>query len=501
MNRVRELILANIPFFVFFVLLFILNYYVPFYGDDFRYATYFGLDPKFNGRPLTIENVWESQLYDYFHFNGRFFVNYSTVWVLATGIEVWKVLNPLLITCLAYAIFYTVYVRFPKRTDLPLSTILVSLFFLCNIYITRQTIQYAVGSFNYVYPMLFLFLLICYYRRKDHNLSTSKWSIPLWVLVGFLAGWSQEQIAALAVGFTCVWWVRHLWLKRSFSWTTFSVSVFTMLGAVGLFFSPGSQRRAMISDSAEFYQLPIWQKIATSLPDVMRFFLFQQTVYLLLIGVLAGFFFYQQSKRRLASLCWIGIAPTFFFLETMSGTILYQTVLHHPSWMITYGSFLCFLFLIIGILIARTHQNYLPLALIIGFLAADFMMTLTAGATGGRVAFPAIPLAIALLLYIAKYLRPNLIRTGWMILIIGYGIFQYGRLVGNYELNARIHQERQQILEAHRGMQQGVIRVPALPNSYFAAYELDEHYWLIRAVHDYYQLGPGVHIQLVDEKR
>ncbi|WP_044639985.1 DUF6056 family protein [Risungbinella massiliensis] len=499
MKRVRKLFLANIPFFVFFVSLIILNHYVPFFGDDFRYATYYGLDSNFNGRPLTFENVWESQLYDYFHFNGRFFVNYATVWVLTAGIEVWRVLNPFLLTCLAYAIFYTVYVRFPKKEDLSVTSILVSLFFLCNIYITRQTIQYAVGSFNYVYPMLFLFLLICFYRRRDLNQPMHLWAIPLWVLVGFLAGWSQEQIGALAIGFTGVWWIRHLWLKRPFSWATLIVAIFSLLGAAGLFFSPGSERRA--SANADFYQLPIWQKIATSLPDVIRFFLFQQTVYLLLFGILAGIFFYQQSKRRLAIFLWIAITPTFFFLEMMSETSLYQAVLHHPSWMISYGSFLFLLFFIVGILIARTHQNYIPLALTIGFLAADLMMTLTAGATGGRVAFPAIPLAIALLLYLFKHLRPNIIRTGWMILFIGYAVFQYGRLVGNYELNAHIHRERQQILEVHRGMQQGVIQVPALPNAYFAAYELDEHYWLIRAVRDHYQLGPGVHIQLVDGKR
>ncbi|WP_286118976.1 DUF6056 family protein [Thermoactinomyces sp. DSM 45891] len=159
--------IGHLPFFFLFLGIWCINQFTFLYGDDLRYATYLGLEPHIYEHPVTLYQIIQTQLHDYLHMNGRFIVNVFTILTILDGIDLWRWMNPILVTILAYAIFYLVFVRFPQRKDLMLTTLTTSLFFFIHIVIFKQTLAYATGAFNYVYPMIFLLATLIYFRKQD----------------------------------------------------------------------------------------------------------------------------------------------------------------------------------------------------------------------------------------------------------------------------------------------------------------------------------------------
>lgn len=124
--------IGHFPFFLLLIVTVVMNQFVEMRGDDLRYATYFGLFPSFQGQEVTLTNIIRTQIYDYFHVNGRFIVNVFCVLVLVQGIELWRILNPLFLALLAYAMFYAIYVRFPHRDDVWRTALIAACIYLTH---------------------------------------------------------------------------------------------------------------------------------------------------------------------------------------------------------------------------------------------------------------------------------------------------------------------------------------------------------------------------------
>jgi hypothetical protein len=486
------------PFLLLFLGMFLLDQKIYMYGDDFRYATYYSLFPHFYGNDFSISQIIQNQIYDYNHVNGRFFTNIFSILMLVNGINVWRILNPFILTLFCYLIFYSVLVRLPKKGDEKAGFVLVSLFFLVHLYISRQTLFYAVGSFNYVYPMVGLFLLIIFFRRMDDGKPyQSKIIIFLFWILAFFLGWSQEQVAVLTIGFI-VFWIGKEWIcKKNFQRLTVSFLLFGFVGFLGLFLSPGVSARASSHAIAFYNQLSLIGKLKMTFPAMVRFFIHQQAIFTILLVVLLSALCYQISSKWYWLISGpIVLLPFVFDTPLFGQANILHSLLMNRVYLSLYGMILICIILVMSGYLAIQMKNYLFLMFPFGFLFINIATIFTPSLTGGRVAFPAIPLAMASIILLFDAIKKQGMKVQLVLFLLSSALFNYYYLYTQYHMNAVIHKKRQTIMGEHAKIKRDTLILPRLINRGAAGYELDDQEYVIRGFKDYYHINQKVIIRL-----
>lgn len=492
--KTRSLI-GHAPILLLFALMLIISQFVYMYGDDYKYSTYLGLYGKFRGQEATLTNIIQTQIYDYMHANGRFITNVASILLLLPGIELWRALNPILITLLAYAMFAVVYVRLPKQEDVWRTSLMVALLLLLHPYISRQTLFFAIGSMNYVVPMLGLLILIAYFRLWDVGQpAPHKTAIFFVALIGLLTGWSQEQVSLLAVGFMVIWFAKRLMEKKTVNRGKLVIFGSTLIGALGLFLAPGPKQRAMTPALDFFNELSLIDKVVYTFPEVMRFFIVQQPIYTLLV-LLCSILLCISKDRR----CWpllllpIPLLGTWMVMFTKEEIEMIQTWTESDFWMSLYGGIVICSILIMNGYLARKERNYLFVALTLGYLLVNLVMLFTPSFTGGRVAFPAVPLAISLILLLTRHWNK---KWQWMLCVpLGVlAIWNYLTILNGYMENAKIHEERLRLVQEYKHHPTDRIELPPLKYRLYAATELDEKISILNAFKNHYKIPDQVEV-------
>jgi hypothetical protein len=500
MKKSCQVVLAHAPFLCLFLCMFAIDRFIYMYGDDYRYATYFSLFSQFKGSTFSFAQVIENQIYDYTHVNGRFIINISTIFILINGIEVWRWINPFLLTFLAYAIFYAVFVRFPKKGDEIAGWTLVSLFFLVHIYIARQTLFYAVGSFNYVYPMLGLFLLTIFFRRIDIGKPIQhKLVIALFLCLAFLLGWSQEQAALLTLGFILFWIGKEYVIHKKIQTLPIVFFFTSLVGFLGLYLSPGARARATSEAIATYNQLSTVGKLKRTFPAMIDYFIHQQAIFTILVIVLLSVICYQRSKKWYWLLGGpIVILPLLFSIPIFGQANPFDKWFLHKDYLSFYGMILICMILIMSIYIVIRMRNYLYLMFPLGFILINIATTFTPSMTGGRVAFPGIPLAMASIVLLLQAIQSVGIKKQVMILLVFCAVLNYHYLYFEYQRNANIHEQRINIVEQHSKskIKQEELVLPKLRNRSAAGYELNDQEYVMRGFKNYYRIYKDVTILL-----
>lgn len=491
-------LIPHIPFVMLFLGMFLLDQKIFMYGDDYRYATYFSLYPHFNGHDFSIYQVIYNQIYDYYHVNGRFFTNIFSILMLVKGINIWRVFNPFILTLFGYLIFYSVFVRLPKRGDESAGFVLISMFFLVHLYIARQTLYYAVGSFNYVYPMVGLFLLVVYFRRIDYG-KAFQHRIPvcIFLVLAFFLGWSQEQIALLTLGLLLFWIGKEWFYQQKMQPIYLSFLLFGFVGFLGLFLSPGVNARASSSAIAFYNQLSLFGKLKITFPAMVRFFIDQQAIFTILLVILLSILCYQVTSKWYWLISGpIVLLPYTFDIPLFGQSNIFHSLLMNRIYLSLYGLILIFIIIAMSGYLAIQMKNYLFLMFPLGFLLINIATIFTPSMTGGRIAFPAIPLAMASIILLFGALKKPIIQIQLVLFLVSSALFNYYYLYTQYHMNAAIHKKRQIIVGEHAKMKQDVLVLPRLINRGAAGYELDDQEYVIRGFKDYYHINQNVIIHL-----
>lgn len=394
---------GHIPFIILFLFVAIMNYFVQFHGDDLRYSTQFSLFESFKGQEPTLLNIVKAQIYDYFHINGRLLVHTFCAFVLTKGIWLWKIINPLFVIILAYALFYIVYVRLPENHDILQTGLISSLLFLAHFYIIDQTINYPTAAFNYLYPAACLLLLITLFRRYDEDKPISnKLSVLSFILLGFIIGWSQEQFSLLGIGFITFWLLKQRIEKKPIIWVHVALFCSTLLGSLCLFLSPGPKLRLLLSVFDRYNSLSPLSKIKYSLPGVMRFFILDEAICIIIITALAAIACYQIAHKK----GWLLIIPIVLIPYMFSTQVFHVNLLNliMGKWnrISCFGLVVMALILIMNFYLTMKKKNYLYLAFAIAFIFASLVLVLTPVNSHGRIAFPSFVFGIALALLLSE---------------------------------------------------------------------------------------------------
>lgn len=190
--------------------------YIFLYADDLYYSrdAQYGLD------------YLPEALLDELNSNGRVWIGGAMVLALKPQIELFRILNPLILMLTVYILAKMAAFSYSSRQEkkdnpaLGLALLCASLFFLLlPLKITHTTIYYAACAFNYLYPMALV--LVYAYLLFTRISSGSRSEKLLLLMLAFFVGSSTQQAGMIGIGFTVMISVYLSLLCRKLSFRTF----------------------------------------------------------------------------------------------------------------------------------------------------------------------------------------------------------------------------------------------------------------------------------------
>lgn len=179
-------LLLLITFFSFLVI----NINVTYFGDDYHFLDF---------QNYNLQAYFSKLVDHYFLDNGRLIVHFLDTIFLSLPIFLWQILNSLMLTGICYFITKIVQITFDKKeNNFFVFSIVFILIASLDIEITRQSVYWITGSFNYVYPLFIFFI----YWYNLLNIDNSKTSFVIAIITGFLASASVEQVGMMSLGLT-----------------------------------------------------------------------------------------------------------------------------------------------------------------------------------------------------------------------------------------------------------------------------------------------------------
>lgn len=228
------------------------------FGDDYYYGSFF-----YDGfRGFVNENI-----YHYMKTNGRAFVHLLDEFILAGNqMAAWHIFGTL---CIAAVTFLSAYVGAAAykngmktekfRVALTLSCLLFS---FIPLDIARQSIYWATGALNYLFPAVLLMALIASALRSEEK---GKYGAAF-PIIAFFCAFSTEQCSAGAIAVVIYSFILRL-KKRKKPDAAMYAAIFTALcGFCLLFLAPGNAER--MTYYPDFYAKPFIYRIVSNIPAV-----------------------------------------------------------------------------------------------------------------------------------------------------------------------------------------------------------------------------------------
>ncbi len=205
-----------------FIITFLANYNVYLFGDDYFYVTF---------SQGSINDFWNHHIEHYTLINGRAIVHFLVSIFLAIPSIWWKIFNSFMLASIVY---------FGSKI-VSKNTFWAGLVFLlgtCSIGISvsRQSIYWLTGSFNYVYPVFLLFTywysLLKYRESKKH----------FWLLciLGFLSAATVEQGGMMVFGLTLLLFIKDRITHETLDKKQILLLIITLIGVLSVILSPAT---------------------------------------------------------------------------------------------------------------------------------------------------------------------------------------------------------------------------------------------------------------------
>lgn len=301
-----------IVFSAFFAVQAVIMHMIPAFGDDYYYGTFFygGFDR------FVSENVKH-----YRETNGRALVHLLDEGLLAGHqMLAFHIFNTLVVAGIVF-LLARIGAKTWKREEndgrfSPALIVSCFLFATISLEIARQSIYWATGSVNYLFP-IFLLLLCFYLLRRGSEKRYSAWLLPLL----FVSAWSIEQCSAALVAVVVYTMVEEIKNKKKCPFILFAYLFVTLAGAALLFLAPGNAVR--MTYYPEFFAKPFWDRIYDNILPVANGVTApwgMGTAAVLLLACDAGEELRRLSEKKFVSVPFLlvdaaAILPTLFLLE------------------------------------------------------------------------------------------------------------------------------------------------------------------------------------------
>lgn len=272
-----------------FILTFMINKSVRLYGDDFHYKQFSSVDFSY---------YLKRNAEHYFLANGRVIVHLLVTFFLSLPPVFWALFNSLMLSGIVFFGAKTASVNNSENGNFEFSSgiiFAVTILFLSPS-LTRQSVYWLAGSFNYVYP---LFMLLVYWFLLTRPVYTKalKWTIPA---AAFLSAASVEQVSLMAFGLTLLFIINKAFFKKQKIEGFLFVSLaLALIGLATIIFSPAVAYRASLEDAP-----------AAGLINLLKYNIKNQGITFLLspimvpfhliamVGSLAKIYYYKKSEVK-----------------------------------------------------------------------------------------------------------------------------------------------------------------------------------------------------------
>ncbi len=227
--------------------LYYLNANAPFFADDYGYSFIWGTDD----RVASIRDVFVSQYAHYFTWGGRSVAHVLAQTFLYLGKPIFDVANSLVFLFLILLIYWISRGERPtlRVKPVPVQVIFGLLWFSSVVF--GETVLWLVGACNYLWTtVIVLAFLLPYtlaYRGEDVFSQHPSFASAGMFLLGILAGWSNENSAAILLLLVAVFHIA-LWRRgelRPWMWAGFLGAT---MGFVFLIAAPGNFARLRASE-------------------------------------------------------------------------------------------------------------------------------------------------------------------------------------------------------------------------------------------------------------
>lgn len=407
------------------LLTFCINQFVYYGGDDYSYITV--------GRLLRqgIGPFLQQNYTNWLNDNGRFLVHLLDSLFLVAPILLWRVLNSVFLGLLVY-----LPMKLAARHKIFVGTTMLGFVLAMHNTMTRQSVYWITGSFNYLYPLVLVFAL--WFLLEKYQ---GKGRTALLCITGFLAGASVEQAAMMAVGVM----VLHLifgWLNRMRpSKASILTLICTVAGAFSVFLAPATFRRMGLEAN-----LSMLETVVQSTKIMISGLFSAYFIPVLLAVLLASTLFLWQTKlpklRILAVLAGLAIPTSLWVRFTWGYTFTLMKILEM-------GFVLLVAVIAIGAVlwqIWKEKNKVFPIAataVIIG--GGSLLMMLVSPVFGERnFLFAYFALAFYGAVMLAETYKKWYVVFLAVLLLVG-GITYWGTLTG-YASNAVVYQENNKLI-------------------------------------------------------
>ncbi len=264
--------------FVAFISIFIIEWYTPLHSDDYKYAM--------------MGNSFDAHTYHYLTWSGRVVADYASTLLLASESRfVISAMTGLLAVAFCYFIVKTPTgtLRW-KKHDTSIFALIFLTFWLANPNI-GQVVFWIVGSANYLWTNLFVVAWIWNLYRIQTQREEHTQTVML--ILGLLAGCSNESIAPFVVGLAAMAIVHDLWQYKKLLLNKCLYFVTTLVGASILIFCPGNYQRAK---GEEWYNASLFEQVFIHIKERMSGHLALIWISYMVLALLALVLLYAQRK-------------------------------------------------------------------------------------------------------------------------------------------------------------------------------------------------------------
>lgn len=223
------------------LLMLILNFFTPMVADDYSYS----LNRVTRERIASFQDILESQYNHYFTWGGRNVVHTLAQLFLWIGKPFFTVMNSIAYTAFSLVLYAHANCGSGRKYQ-PFLYLLINLALWFAVPVFGQTTLWLVGSCNYLWGSLiiFSFLLPYRYALQDASGKGTWWKIPVWLLLGILAGWCNENTSGMAVMLTVLFLVRYVVRNRKVPIWGISGLIGVTAGFVIMILAPGNYARS-----------------------------------------------------------------------------------------------------------------------------------------------------------------------------------------------------------------------------------------------------------------
>lgn len=276
LKKVLDFLFSNkvfLIFTIFFLLVFFQHQFLFLYHDDYGYASLsypYSFDGIVSlGNANSLENILLFLGKHYNVWGGRILFIFVQCIILNISLELFRFVQSVMITLLFFIIYKIVsfYVSDKKET---IALLTCSCYGLIQLLTFKSGIFWISASVTYVFPVVFLLLFFYLFISRNNykfEIKFRKFAFELlMVILIFLASFSQEQTAIVALGLSTIFIVYDFVKNRKIQLNDLLYVVISLVGFLILMLAPGNYVRMQTSS---FYELNIFEKVKSAFPGVL----------------------------------------------------------------------------------------------------------------------------------------------------------------------------------------------------------------------------------------